>query len=204
MDLFKKSIAAGVLICIGATCNLSCTNEFIGAFLFSVGLFFICSLGLNLYTGKIGYFFKTKNKIDFLLVWAGNLIGCVISSALIRTSKPNLSIMAEKIMFNKLNQGLPNIIISAIFCGILMYIAVDNYNKNNNSINKVVGVLLSVITFVLCGFEHSIADMCYCFISVNSISLLYKYIALIIIVSIFNGVGAILFRFIVSDRCNTF
>jgi len=47
--------------------------------------------------------------------------------------------------------------IRGFFCGILMYLAVSIYKEKNS----VLGILFCVPVFILCGFEHSIADMFY-------------------------------------------
>lgn len=45
----------------------------------------------------------------------------------------------------------------AIFCGFLMFIAVDGYREVKNPVILFMGVA----AFILCGFEHCIADMFY-------------------------------------------
>ena len=44
-----------------------------------------------------------------------------------------------------------------VFCGVLMYIAVDNYKSKGSML----GTFICVPVFILAGFEHSIADMFY-------------------------------------------
>ena len=55
------SFVAGVLIAIGGTVFLSCESKYLGALLFSVGLFFIVEGKYKLYTGAIGYLLDNKN-----------------------------------------------------------------------------------------------------------------------------------------------
>ena len=62
METIKKSIAAGAAIGIGSTIFLSVENKIVGALLFSLGLFLVCSFGMFLFTGKIGYVISNKNK----------------------------------------------------------------------------------------------------------------------------------------------
>ena len=61
----------------------------------------------------------------------------------------------------KLSDNLSSIFILSIFCGILMYIAVNNYKKMNNEIGKYICIFLCVMVFILCGFEHCVANMIY-------------------------------------------
>ena len=58
----------------------------------------------------------------------------------------------------KLNDTLISILILSFFCGILMYLAVNTY-KEVKDIGKYLAVFLGVIVFILCGFEHCIANM---------------------------------------------
>ena len=46
---------------------------------------------------------------------------------------------------------------AAIFCGILIYVAVYVYNNKKS----VLGVILGIPAFIVSGYEHSIADMFY-------------------------------------------
>ena len=54
--------------------------KWVGAILFSVGLFVVFTFGLDLYTGKVGYMFNDKPwtyGIDLLLMLVGNFIGAL-------------------------------------------------------------------------------------------------------------------------------
>ena len=54
--------------------------------------------------------------------------------------------------------------IYGIFCGMLMYIAVAGFNSSRNFIF----VFVPVATFILCGFNHCIADMFYFFVGMTA------------------------------------
>ena len=196
---FKKSVAAGVVIGIGSTVYLVSSDKLVGALFFTIGLFVICAFGLNLFTGRIGYVVERKNISACLKIWLGNFVGCIISVLPIRLAKPALSETASNMVATKLNQGYIVAIVLAIFCGMLMYIAVENFKSNKSDIGKYIGIFLCVPAFILCGFEHSIADMCYFLFSINSASATIGALLFILVVSIFNGVGSILFRFLTKD-----
>ena len=57
----------------------------------------------------------------------------------------------------KLEGGMIRGLIAAIFCGVLMYAAVKTYALRGT----LVGIIFCIPTFILCGFEHSVADMYY-------------------------------------------
>ena len=196
IENLKKSAAAGMMICIGAAIYLSLENKIVGAFMFSIGLFTICFFGMNLFTGKIGYVIDNKNNPNVLIVWLGNLIGCAVSAALIRIAKPGFVETAAAMMEKKFAQTVPQTMVLAFFCGVLMYVAVDNYRANKNDTAKIMGILLAVPTFILCGFEHSIADMCYAAFAVTTFSGLVRSVVYVLIVSVFNGLGALAVRYL--------
>lgn len=192
MRVFTKAIASGLMIGIGATIYLSCSNKIVGALLFSIALFMICAFKMNLFTGKIGYIIQNRNNPNCLIIWLGNLVGTAASAALVRIAKPQLGAAAKELMAAKLNQSWLSICILAFFCGILMYLAVENYASNPSDAGKIVGIFLCIATFILSGFEHSIADMGYAAMAVSSIGEAGRMLVFVIVVSAFNGVGAIM------------
>lgn len=200
METLKKAIAAGFMIGIGAVIYLQCENKTVGALLFTIGLFAICAFGMNLFTGKIGYVISNKNKPNCLIIWLGNLIGASVSMTLIRIAKPALHEKALELMNVKMEINIFAVMILAFFCGILMYIAVENYCANPHGIGKVIGLFLCVSVFILCGFEHSIADMCYAALAVESFETGLRYMLFLLVVSVFNGCGALAVRFITKAK----
>ena len=50
---FLLAVLAGSAISFGGTVFLSLDNKVLGSLFFCVGLFMVCTLGLNLYTGKV-------------------------------------------------------------------------------------------------------------------------------------------------------
>lgn len=192
--VFRRAVAAGVMIGVGAAVKLSCANEVVGSGFFSIGLFCICAFGLNLFTGKIGYVLDEKNYADIGVIWLGNLVGCSLSMGLLRFAKPALHSTAAGLMEGKFAQNLPAAMILAMFCGALMYLAVENYKRNPSGTGKIFGVVFCVTVFLLCGFEHSVADMCYAVLYVSSFWQGLQCLGFILAISVFNGVGSVLTR----------
>ena len=157
---FLSSVCAGVLISIGGCVFLACENRYVGAVLFSVALLCICLKGYALYTGRVGYIIESHKKSDFAaleVILIGNLITTFLLGMLVRVSMPQLGETATAICSAKLTQAFWQTLVRAFFCGILMYLAVSIYKEKNS----VLGILFCVPVFILCGFEHSIADMFY-------------------------------------------
>ncbi len=192
---FIKGIYAGIMIGIGGTIYLSMSSKVLGAIFFSIGLMMICIFNMNLYTGKIGYIINNKKSylLELLLSLLGNFIGTYLVAFLIRNTRyAYLSETAREISMIKINDSIISILILAIFCGILMFLAVDNYKKNKSDFAKYLGIFMCVIVFILSGFEHCIANMFY--FSLGSVwstkSLWY-----ILIMIIGNSIGAILINY---------
>lgn len=160
LKTFRESLCAGILITIGGTVFLSCENKTVGAVLFSVALLCICYKSYYLFTGKIGYIVEQHTKQDFLNLDVGlfgNLAATFLLGMLLRTVLPNIGEKAAELCLAKLAQLPLYTFIRGFFCGILMYLAVSIYKEKNS----VLGILFCVPVFILCGFEHSIADMFY-------------------------------------------
>lgn len=165
INFLTKSILAGLMIGIGGTVFLSSENKFIGAFMFGIGLFVIISYEFNLFTGKIGYIFD--NKLNYLIevgiTLIGNFIGTYLISILLRYTRiANLiTEKAQNMCLIKLEDNILSILILSIFCGMLMYIAVNGYKTIKDTLGKNLVIFLCVATFILSGFEHCIANMFY-------------------------------------------
>ena len=57
--------------------------------------------------------------------------------------------------------SLISLFVLGIFCDILIYIAVEGYNKNPHEVGKYLSLLFGVAVFIRCGTEHCVADMYY-------------------------------------------
>lgn len=187
-----KGIMAGVMIAIGGIAYLSIPDKVVGSFIFSVGLFTVCIYGLNLYTGKIGYLVLNKFTYlwELLVSLVGNFIGATTVGFLMTYTRFNgLVDNAINVSTAKLNDSSISILILSIFCGILMYIAVNNYKKQHNEIAKYAGIFMCVMAFILCGFEHCVANMFY--FSIAGLWTGRAFLYLIIMV-LGNSIGSIL------------
>ena len=155
---------AGFVITLGATAYLSLESTMAGALMFTVGLFAICSFSWNLFTGKVCYSFgKGPRYIGFLaVVWISNFAGAAAGGALIRLTRlEGVVARAQAVAATKLDDGLLSVFVLAIFCNVLIYIAVEGYRSIENSLGRYLAVFFGVTVFVVCGFEHCVANMYY-------------------------------------------
>lgn len=162
---FLLAVWAGIAISIGGTVFLSLEDRVLGALFFCVGLFMVCTLGLNLFTGKVCYLpGKPPAYWGFLaLVWIGNLAGAEAAALCVRAARigPALAEKAAGLCAVKAGDSLPSLFLLGVFCNILIYLAVESYRSNPHPIGKYLGLIFGVTVFILAGFEHCVADMYY-------------------------------------------
>lgn len=161
--VFLSSIFSGLLISIGSTVFLSVDNRTIGSVLFSIALFFVVSMRLWLFTGKIGFILQNdKNYLyNTLISIIGNFISVYIFSSLLKFTRHAQILItnAQNLVNIKVNDNFLSIFILSFFCGVLMYLGVNGYNSFNDTLAKHSAVLIIVVVFILAGFEHCIANM---------------------------------------------
>ena len=193
MKCLVKSIIAGVMIGIGGTVYLSVENKVVGSVLFAIGLFAIVVYGFNLYTGKIGYLvtnFNFKYIKELVITLVGNFIGTFFVGFILRYTRiySLISEKAKALVDIKLDDNIISILILSFFCGILMYFAVNGY-KELKDVGRYIAIFLGVIVFILCGFEHCVANMYY--FSVSSSWCLNGFLDLLIMI-LGNSLGGML------------
>lgn len=167
LHVFVLALYSGLCIGIGGTVYLSVDNSVIGGIFFSLGLLTILIFGFNLFTGKVGYI--VTNKPSYLLevftVWLGNFAGTYLFALIIRGTRifTKISEKCSAIVEVKQNDSYLSLFILGIFCGMLMFIAVDTYKKNHKEQGFLccLVAIFCVVVFILSGYEHCIADMFY-------------------------------------------
>ena len=194
-SIFLKALTAGITIGIGGIVYVLVENKYLGAVLFSLGLFTIMQFKFALYTGKVGYIPQNKPSyiIEVLVTFAGNVAGTAFTALMVGQTRLGNKIeqCTSEIMQAKIDDTVISKLILGFFCGILMYIAVENNQisrKNNYDMSAVFGTVFPVAVFILCGFNHSIADCFYMFSAGVSLpGVLY-----ILTVALGNAVGGML------------
>lgn len=164
LKLFLSSILAGTAICIGTIAYLCSENTVVGAVLFSVGLFIVLVNGYALFTGAIAYVTnkKEKNFIDCIIILLGNAMGAFVFGSTIRFTRiAHIAQRAADILTVKTNDSFLSIFILAFFCNMMIFYAVNSYRQNSHDIGKYLGILLCIPVFIICSFEHCVANMCY-------------------------------------------
>ena len=180
----KSAILAGFLIGIGGFAYLSVDSPEIGSALFSLGLMAVIVLGCNLYTGKVGYIEKSGEIKTLALMCLKNFIG---SGFVGLFAGMQYFEKTSKICGVKLGQPLYMVFIKAFFCGVMIYLGVELYKKSKNTLL----VVFSIMVFILCGFEHCVANVFY-FAAARVFSV--QAVILIVVCIIGNAAGSIAVR----------
>lgn len=158
---------------ISATIPLASVAKAAGAAVFPVGLAMVLIAGSELFTGNclitLGVFNKEISPLAMLKNWVcvyiGNFIGGLFVSVLTFASG-NLGLFGNAVAVNtigtaaaKCSLDFGSAICSGIMCNILVCIAVWMSFGAKSIGGKIAAMYLPVMTFVLAGFEHSVANM---------------------------------------------
>ena len=161
---FIEAVLAGGAISLGGIANILSGNKIVGSLFFIIGLFLVLTTDLNLFTGKVCYLITGKTNIkDLIIIYLGNLIGAsLVGTIFSLLPKYHASVVNYSIgLADRIAAPVLQIIILGFFCNVLIYIAVNGYKTQDKEWKKICSLFFGVSVFVLCGFEHSVADMFY-------------------------------------------
>lgn len=155
-----QGVLAGMLIGMGDIVYVVNESHIVGSFLFSLGLISILVKGYPLYTGRIGYVERPSDlwnlQQGMLPIILTNFIGIAVVCALVNQTRLDVSAV-EAMCRVKLEQSRISALGLSWGCGAMMYLAVNGWRKTSNPIL----VILPIMFFILCGFEHCIANFGY-------------------------------------------
>lgn len=194
---FLTAVLAGFLIGIGGMIYLSVDNKIVGSALFSIGLFVVLTYNLSLFTGKICYVLvgeRKRNIINVIITWCGNFLGTLILSLIILNTRSGSGIKDKALAVCQIKNtdSYLSLFWLGFLCNIFIFLAVDEFKKNEHVLGKYLAIFLCVMGFILSGTEHCVADMFYYnvaqFYSVDMIMRL-------IIITLGNTIGGICSNF---------
>jgi formate/nitrite transporter FocA (FNT family) len=202
---FPYAVLAGFCIGLGGTIFLRLKDAFaggnvVGALLFTVGLFTICTRGYNLFTGKACYLFDNKPDyiLDLLVIWIGNLLGCMLLGGIQNLTavcgvESGINVTAHALVESKMATSYLSLFLLGFVCNVLIYIAVNGYAKNPHELGKYLCLFLGVSVFILTGTEHSVADMYYWSVSKMLYEQPLRSLACLVAISLGNVCGGVSF-----------
>lgn len=182
VSAFVLAVLAGLFISLGATFMLVvksdsslpfAATQLAGGFSFTLGLFLILSAGAELFTGNclmamgvLAGRFDVKTLLkSWGLVYLGNLVGCVVSAALVLAAdaaSANGGAFGEaaiSVATAKTTLPWATVFFRGILCNVLVCLAVWIGHSCNTVTDKFFASLLPVMAFMSSGFEHCVANM---------------------------------------------
>lgn len=195
---FLLSVLAGMSISFGCVAFLASNNKIVGSLFFVVGLFIILNFGFSLYTGKICYALDNKPNyiLKLLLIWFGNVVGAILMALMVGATRlMSLHDAVLNVVSAKLEDNVLSLFVLGIFCNMLIFVAVYGYKNFENILAKMVALFFGVSVFVLCGFEHCIADAFY-FAFAGSYSI--KTLLYLLMITLGNTVGGLFFPLMIK------
>lgn len=176
-------IMAGAFIGFGGVAStavavsvpLASVGKFLGACIFPGGLTMVLLAGSELFTGnslliipllekEISFGGMLKN---WIVVYIGNFIGGMLVAAGIVYSHEvsmfdnGMAVSVISTAATKCALPFGDAFIKGILCNFLVCIAVWISFAAKDVANKIIGLFFPIMIFVLCGFEHSVANMYY-------------------------------------------
>ena len=148
-------------------------GKFLGACVFPAGLAMVLVAGSELFTGNNLIVISVMEKQatwagllrNWVVVYIGNFIGGVLVAALVTyghtPSLFNEALAASMVSAasGKVALSFGDAFIRGILCNILVCIAVWMSFAAKDVTGKIVGLFFPIMVFVLCGYEHCVANM---------------------------------------------
>ncbi|MCI8269192.1 MAG: formate/nitrite transporter family protein [Lachnospiraceae bacterium] len=181
--MFLLAVMAGIYIAV-AGCGAStaaCTiggsaGKLIGACVFPAGLTLVLLAGSELFTGNcllIIPVLKREISVSAMLrnwgiVYLGNLAGSVFVAWMVVNSHQlslfdgQLAVTAVNTAVAKVSMPFADALLRGVLCNLLVCLAVWVSFAAKDVTGKVIGLFYPILVFVVCGFEHSVANMFYC------------------------------------------
>ena len=170
LNEFFKSVLAGVFIGLGAFASQIggiYGGKIAVAIIFPIGLILVLATGSNLFTGKCLLIESVLDgdakgwhmALKLALYWILNFAGALEIALVLKVSElapDNLKEIFISLAENKYSITPYVLFIRGILCNCCVCLAVLCYSKMS-----VIGAFIPTFLFVLCGFEHSIANMFY-------------------------------------------
>ena len=185
VKLVILAILAGIFVALGAIASTTVAvavkpaslGKFLGAVVFPGGLTMVLIAGSELFTGNCLLIIPllekaiTAKKVvkSLVLTYIGNFIGSILLAAGVVFSHQislfdnGVAVSVISTATTKCSISFGDALIKGILCNFLVCIAVWISFTAKDIVGKIIGVFFPVLIFVLCGFEHSVANMYYLF-----------------------------------------
>ena len=182
-QLIVLGILAGMLIALGSAATNTAvygmaetwTARMICSLLFPFGLGMVVVMGAELFTGNCLITISVLDKRctvmemvrNLVIVYFSNMVGALAVSAgcaffgQMNYSGGQLAVYTMKVAAGKCVIPFQNGVVLGILCNVLVCLGVLMAMSAKDNTGRMVGAFLPVCFFVLCGFEHCVANMYY-------------------------------------------
>ena len=197
------AILSGIMIGIGgsasllATATLGGSGKLIGAFLFTLGIFAIVTFEMRLFTGMVADIpeMKLKNIWKLPVCFLANIIGVGIVTLLVYNTAIGATLVeqSKNIANAKLNgDWILTGLCSSILCGGLITLSVWSiHHTPHKGLDASIGVMFPILVFAFCGFDHSVANVFYFYLSGAFINSTWQVVCYELICILGNVIGGI-------------
>lgn len=147
------------------------TAKLLGAVTFSAALILVVLIGGELFTGTnfvlgVSWLEKKARPGEVIRLWllcyVGNFIGVLILAVLIAGSTASGTLMTGYLadtIPGRIDCGAGALVLKGVMCNFLVCTGVFAGMKLKSEAGKCIAIIMVITTFVLAGFEHSIANM---------------------------------------------
>ena len=178
------SIVAGMLIGFPAMVTNMATYglesnsvvRMVSGLLFAFGLGMVIMTGAELFTGNTLILISVLDRKvtipamlrNWVVVYIGNFIGSAVVAFIcarfnwMAAGGNALADCTMRVAQAKRTMRFENALMMGIFCNVLVTLAVLLSLAGKDGVSRILGAWGPVMFFVVCGFNHSIADMTYC------------------------------------------
>lgn len=174
LHAFLLAILAGAFIALAGTASTiggALFGKLVSAAIFPAGLAMVIVAGSELFTGNCLLVIPVLEREitvrqllrNWFIVYLGNLVGGVLVAALTVFAGTYDSVYEAVIAAAAAKIALPftAALLRGVLCNFLVCIAVWMAFSAQTVVGKIGGLYLPIFLFVLCGFEHSVANMFY-------------------------------------------
>lgn len=217
LGYFVSAMVAGMFISFGSFVaftlgavingsNLAALTKVMQAFAFASALSLVVMAGAELFTGNnlvmsAASIRKAVTWADtvklWIVCWVGNLVGSLISVVAFHFSGVDTGATGEYfISISTTKVGLEPfpLLIRAILCNILVCLAVWCATKMKSEAGKLIMIFWCIFVFMVCGFEHSIANMSILGVGVaNGGITIGQYCYSVLLATVGNMIGGVVF-----------
>lgn len=215
LGYFAASALAGLYVAFGGFVSVTVSGllaryagiaKLASAFAFASALSLVIMAGSELFTGNsmvmaAGIFNKKVSAVDtmklWLFCWIGNYAGAWTAVLLYKLTGLVTGPTAEAfaaLANAKLSLSGAQMFVRGIFCNILVCLAVWCSFKMKSETGKLIMVFWCIFVFMVCGFEHSVANMSTIGVAVlEKAAMFWEYVRAIGLVTLGNIAGGVLF-----------